>query len=154
MSNIDDLDRLVAVFIKQEDEHFSLFNYIQTVNQETDQHLEKTEELEVKSTPQHKYLLVVMRTVCTTCRPHHAHQPAMVVVVVRGKRCTETIYGVPAVRCACTANLIFVFVQTCDSVPRRTVNWHQLERHPHTRASFDVLPAHVCLSQSTSATPL
>lgn len=47
MSNIDDLDRLVAVFIKQEDEHFSLFNYIQTVNQETDQHLEKTEELEV-----------------------------------------------------------------------------------------------------------
>lgn len=47
VSNIDDLDRLVAVFIKQEDEHFSLFNYIQTVNQETDQHLEKTEELEV-----------------------------------------------------------------------------------------------------------
>lgn len=47
MSNIDDLDRLVAVFIKQEDEHFSLFNYIQTVNQETDQQLEKTEELEV-----------------------------------------------------------------------------------------------------------
>lgn len=47
MSNIDDLDRLVAVFIKQEDEQFSLFNYIQTVNQETDQHLEKTEELEV-----------------------------------------------------------------------------------------------------------
>lgn len=37
----------MAVFIKQEDEHFSLFNYIQTVNQETDQHLEKTEELEV-----------------------------------------------------------------------------------------------------------
>lgn len=47
MSNIDDLDRLVTVFMKQEDEHFSLFNYIQTVNQETDQHLEKTEELEV-----------------------------------------------------------------------------------------------------------
>lgn len=47
VSNIDDLDRLVAVFMKQEDEHFSLFNYIQTVNQETDQHLEKTEELEV-----------------------------------------------------------------------------------------------------------
>lgn len=47
MSNIDDLDRLVAVFMKQEDEHFSLFNYIQTVNQETDQQLEKTEELEV-----------------------------------------------------------------------------------------------------------
>lgn len=52
MSNIDDLDRLVAVFIKQEDEHFSLFNYIQTVNQETDQHLEKTEELEVTPMPQ------------------------------------------------------------------------------------------------------
>ncbi|CAM9427033.1 unnamed protein product [Ectocarpus fasciculatus] len=48
VSNIDDLDRLVAVFIKQEDEHFSLFNYIQTVNQETDQHLEKTEELEAE----------------------------------------------------------------------------------------------------------
>ncbi|CAM9560763.1 unnamed protein product, partial [Hapterophycus canaliculatus] len=48
VSNIDDLDRLVAVFIKQEDEHFSLFNYIQTVNQETDQHLEKTEELEME----------------------------------------------------------------------------------------------------------
>lgn len=48
MSNIDDLDRLVAVFMKQEDEHFSLFNYIQAVNQETDQHLEKKEELEVK----------------------------------------------------------------------------------------------------------
>lgn len=48
MSNIDDLDRLVAVFMKQEDEHFSLFNYIQTVNQETDQQLEKTEELEVR----------------------------------------------------------------------------------------------------------
>ena len=47
VSNIDDLDRLVAVFMKQEDEHFSLFNYIQTVNQETDQQLEKTEELEV-----------------------------------------------------------------------------------------------------------
>lgn len=47
VSNIDDLDRLVTVFMKQEDEHFSLFNYIQTVNQETDQHLEKTEELEV-----------------------------------------------------------------------------------------------------------
>lgn len=47
VSNIDDLDRLVAVFMKQEDEHFSLFNYIQTVNQETDQNLEKTEELEV-----------------------------------------------------------------------------------------------------------
>ncbi len=50
MSNIDDLDRLVAVFMKQEDEHFSLFNYIQAVNQETDQHLEKTEELEVTCT--------------------------------------------------------------------------------------------------------
>lgn len=50
MSNIDDLDRLVTVFMKQEDEHFSLFNYIQTVNQETDQHLEKTEELEVMTT--------------------------------------------------------------------------------------------------------
>lgn len=50
VSNIDDLDRLVAVFMKQEDEHFSLFNYIQTVNQETDQHLEKTEELEVQLT--------------------------------------------------------------------------------------------------------
>ena len=50
MSNIDDLDRLVAVFMKQEDAHFSLFNYIQTVNQETDQHLEKTEELEVTTT--------------------------------------------------------------------------------------------------------
>lgn len=46
-SNIDDLDRLIKVFLKQEDEHFSLFNYIQTVNQETDQHLEKTERLEV-----------------------------------------------------------------------------------------------------------
>lgn len=34
--------------MKQEDEHFSLFNYIQTVNQETDQHVEKTEELEVR----------------------------------------------------------------------------------------------------------
>eukprot|EP00752_Nemacystus_decipiens_P006896 g6194.t1 len=48
VSNIDDLDRLVAVFMKQEDEHFSLFNYIQTVNQETDQQLEKTEELEAE----------------------------------------------------------------------------------------------------------
>ena len=50
VSNIDDLDRLVAVFMKQEDEHFSLFNYIQAVNQETDQHLEKKEELEVTCT--------------------------------------------------------------------------------------------------------
>lgn len=48
VSNIDDLDRLTEVFLKQEEEHFSLFNYIQTVNQETDQQLEKTEGLEVR----------------------------------------------------------------------------------------------------------
>ena len=47
VSKIDDLDRLIAVSLKQEDEHFSLYSYIQTVSQETDQHLEKTGELEV-----------------------------------------------------------------------------------------------------------
>lgn len=60
VSNIDDLDRLVAVFIKQEDEHFSLFNYIQTVNQETDQHFEKTEELEVRLTAESVWFFLVL----------------------------------------------------------------------------------------------
>ncbi|CAM9110440.1 unnamed protein product, partial [Discosporangium mesarthrocarpum] len=48
VSGIDDLDILVTVFMRQEEEHFSLFNFIQTVNQEIDQTLEKTEELQME----------------------------------------------------------------------------------------------------------
>jgi chromosome segregation ATPase len=46
VSGIDDLDRLIQVFQKQEEQNFSLYNYIQAVSQEVDQQVEKTEELE------------------------------------------------------------------------------------------------------------
>lgn len=91
MSNIDDLDRLVAVFIKQEDEHFSLFNYIQTVNQETDQHLEKTEELEVCSEEfcvrqSTKSLRHMPRRDLVTSRDSHLKKTAT--------RCKQTPWGI------------------------------------------------------------
>ncbi|CAM9506240.1 unnamed protein product [Chrysoparadoxa australica] len=45
VSGIDSMDRLIKVFCQQEEETFSLFNYMQSVNQEIDQAVEKSEEL-------------------------------------------------------------------------------------------------------------
>uniref|UniRef100_A0A7S1XQU7 ODAD1 central coiled coil region domain-containing protein n=1 Tax=Phaeomonas parva TaxID=124430 RepID=A0A7S1XQU7_9STRA len=47
VSGIDDIERLVDIFIKNEEETFSLFNYIQQVNQDIEKELEvraKTEQ--------------------------------------------------------------------------------------------------------------
>lgn len=46
VSGIDDLDRLVKVFMRQEEDNFSLFNYIQAVSQEVDQGIDKAKEIE------------------------------------------------------------------------------------------------------------
>jgi coiled-coil domain-containing protein 63/114 len=45
VSGIDDLDRLVRVFVVQEADNFALFNYLQAIGQEIDQGLEKADEL-------------------------------------------------------------------------------------------------------------
>ncbi|GMI11812.1 hypothetical protein TrVE_jg6525 [Triparma verrucosa] len=46
VSMLDDYDKIVAVFCKNEEETFSMFNFIQTVNQETDHILEQHARLE------------------------------------------------------------------------------------------------------------
>ena len=46
VSGLDNIDDIVAVFMKNEEETFSLFNFIQTVNQETDKTLEEHARLE------------------------------------------------------------------------------------------------------------
>ena len=46
VSALDDYDKIVAVFCKNEEETFSMFNFIQTVNQETDHILEQHARLE------------------------------------------------------------------------------------------------------------